>query len=133
MLDRVIKVSMSLFINLNFIYIFVQSLSFCLFSKKHIESPSDKWQLMLLKMWSKKNSHPLLLGVQASTATTEIIVAVPQEDENQSPSRSSYINPGQIPKGCFIRIKNFSCRPHEPLVSHVNCCSIYNIQKLQII
>lgn len=39
---------------------------------------------MLARMWSKENTHLLLVGVQTRTATMDISLAVPQKDGNQS-------------------------------------------------
>jgi hypothetical protein len=44
---------------------------------------------MLMRMWSKRNIPPLLMGVQTHTAIMEINAVVPEEDGNQSTSRSS--------------------------------------------
>jgi hypothetical protein len=41
---------------------------------------------MQMKMWSKRNIHPLLVGLKAYTFNMEISVVVPQEDGNQSTS-----------------------------------------------
>lgn len=42
---------------------------------------------MLERMWSKANTHPLLVGIQTCKATMEFSVAVPRQDENQPTSR----------------------------------------------
>ena len=64
---------------------------------------------MLERMW---NTLSLLVGVQTCTGTMKIRVVIPQEDGNQSTSRSSYTTIGHIPKGCFILQKRH-------LLSHV--------------
>lgn len=40
---------------------------------------------MLVKMWSRGNTEPSLVGVQACTASIESSVAVPPEDGNSPP------------------------------------------------
>jgi hypothetical protein len=54
---------------------------------------------MLERIWSNRNTPPLLEGVRSSTKTKEIIVAVPQIDGNQTTSRSIHTTLGHIPKG----------------------------------
>ena len=39
---------------------------------------------VLIRMCSKRNTHPLLLGVQTSTANVKIYVVIPQQDRNKS-------------------------------------------------
>jgi hypothetical protein len=51
---------------------------------------------------SGEDFHPLLMGMQTCVATVEINVVIPQEDENDSTSRSSYTTLGHIPKGHSI-------------------------------
>jgi hypothetical protein len=41
-----------------------------------IKNSGDK---MLARMWRKRNTPPLLVGLQAGTTTLEIILAVPQK------------------------------------------------------
>jgi hypothetical protein len=69
--------------------------------KKH------KCQIMLVKMWSKGNTPPLLVGMQTYTDTMEIDMAVPQKFSNQSTSRSSYTTLGHCCKpasGSHVRV-----------------------------
>ena len=49
-------------------------------------------------LWSKGNAPPLLVGAQTWTATMEISMAIPQKDETESTSSSSYSTLGYIPK-----------------------------------
>ena len=79
---------------------------------------------MLARMQSKGNTHPLPVGVQTCTATVEISMAVPQEDGNQSTSRSSYTTHRHIAKACFIL-------PQRYLFSHVHCCFVHNSEKME--
>jgi hypothetical protein len=37
---------------------------------------------MLARMWRKRNSPPLLMGVQTGTTSLEINLAIPQKIEN---------------------------------------------------
>jgi hypothetical protein len=41
-------------------------------------------QQMLVRMWRKRNTPSLLVGLQTGTATLEISLAVPQKSENSS-------------------------------------------------
>jgi hypothetical protein len=43
-----------------------------------------RWQHMLSRMWSKRNTPPLLVGFQTSTTTLEINLVVPQKIGNCS-------------------------------------------------
>ena len=73
------------------------------------------------RMWSTRNTPPLLVGVQTYTATMEISVAVPQNG-TLSTSRPRYITLGHIPKGHFI------LHPGH-LFNYVNCYSVHNSKK----
>ena len=55
---------------------------------------------MLVRMWSKGNSPPLLLGLQICTSTVEMKLAVFLKTENSPTSRPSYAAPGHIHKRC---------------------------------
>ena len=48
-----------------------------------------KGQHMLVRLWSKGNTPPLLVGVQAGTTTLEINLEVPQKAGNSSTLRPS--------------------------------------------
>jgi hypothetical protein len=54
----------------------------------------------LERMWRKKNIPPLLVGLQADTATVEISLAVPQKTGCSITGRSSSTPPGHIPRRC---------------------------------
>jgi hypothetical protein len=62
--------------------------------KKHRE------QQILARMWRKRNTPPLLVGLQASTMTLEISLAVPQKIGNIITGRPSYTTPGHILRRC---------------------------------
>jgi hypothetical protein len=53
---------------------------------------------MLGRMWRKRNTPPLLVGLKAGTNTLEISLAVPQKIEHSSTGRSSNTTPGHIPR-----------------------------------
>jgi hypothetical protein len=57
-----------------------------------------RWQQMLARMWRKRNTFPLLVGLQAGTTTLEISVAVPQKIGHSTTWRPSYTTPGHIPR-----------------------------------
>jgi hypothetical protein len=44
---------------------------------------------MLARMWRKRNTPPLLVGLQAGTTTLEIILEVPQKFGHSITGRSS--------------------------------------------
>ena len=81
---------------------------------------------MEVRMWSKENTHPLLVGVCVCIVTMEISVVVPQKNINQSFSRSSYSTLGPIHKEHFVL-------PQRHLFIHVRCCYSHNNQKLKTI
>jgi hypothetical protein len=43
---------------------------------------------MLARMWRKRNTPPLLVGLQAGTTTLEISLAVPQKNGHTTTGRS---------------------------------------------
>ena len=61
---------------------------------------------MLARMWRKRNTPPLLLGLQACTTTLEVSLAVPQKNEHSITRRSSNTSPGHIPKDVSTGNKN---------------------------
>lgn len=67
---------------------------------------------------SKRNSLPLIVGMQTCIATMKINMVVPQKIGNQSTSRPSYIILGHIPKG-------FSTLPQGHLLNYVYCGFIH--------
>jgi hypothetical protein len=56
---------------------------------------------MLVRMWRKRNTPPLLVGLQADTTTLEFNLVVPQKIGNRSIRRPSYTTIGYIPKRCL--------------------------------
>jgi hypothetical protein len=61
---------------------------------------------MLARMWRKRNTPPLLVGLQAGTNTLEISLAVPQKTGHSTTRRSSNIVPGHIPRDVPTDNKN---------------------------
>ena len=55
-------------------------------------------QHMLVRMWRKRNTSPLLVGLQTGTTTLEINLEVPQKIGTRSTWRPSYSTLGNIPK-----------------------------------
>jgi hypothetical protein len=53
---------------------------------------------MLVRMWKKRNTPPLLVGLQACTTTVEISLVVPQKTGHSTSSGPRYTTPGHIPK-----------------------------------
>jgi hypothetical protein len=52
------------------------------------------------RMWRKRNTPPLLVGVQAYTTTLEISLAVPQKTGHSTTGGSSNTSPGHISRRC---------------------------------
>ena len=57
-----------------------------------------RWQQMLVRMWRKRNTPPLLVGLQACTTTLEISLMVPQKTGHSTTWGPSYTTSGHIPK-----------------------------------
>jgi hypothetical protein len=53
---------------------------------------------MLARMWRKRDTPPLLVGLQAGTTTLEISLAVPQKIRHSTTGRSSNTSPGIYPE-----------------------------------
>ena len=54
------------------------------------------------RMWSKGNTHPLLVGMQTCATALEISVAVSQKIGSEPTSGSNNTTLGNIPKRCPI-------------------------------
>ncbi|KAL6035709.1 hypothetical protein STEG23_008664, partial [Scotinomys teguina] len=74
---------------------------------------------MLERMWSKRNTSPLLVGVQTGTATLEINMVVSQKIGNHSTSRPSYTTLGHIPK-------EYTIIPQGHMFNYVSSSIIHN-------
>jgi hypothetical protein len=70
------------------------------------------------RMWRKKNTPPLLVGMQTGTTTLEINLVVPQKIGIRSTSRLSYTTPRHVHKRCFIL-------PQGHLLKHVHSSFIH--------
>ena len=57
---------------------------------------------MLERIWSNRNTSPLLEEVQICTVTLKIIIMVSQKIGSKSTSRSNNTTLGHIPKRCSI-------------------------------
>jgi hypothetical protein len=79
---------------------------------------------MLTRMWRKRNTPPLLVGLQACTTTLEISLVVPQKIGHSTTGRSSNTCPGHIPRRC-------SNRQERHMLHYVHSSLIYNRQKLE--
>jgi hypothetical protein len=55
---------------------------------------------MLVRMWGKRNTPPLLVGLQACTTTLEIILAVPQKIGHSTTGGFRNTSPEHISKRC---------------------------------
>ena len=79
---------------------------------------------MLERMWSKVNTHPLLVEMQTCTITLEISVAVSQETGRLPTFGPSNSTLGYIPKGCPNIVQ-------KHLFSYVHSCTICDSQNLE--
>jgi hypothetical protein len=55
---------------------------------------------MLARMWKKRNTPPLLVGLQACITTLEISLAIPQKIGHSTTRGSPNTSPGHIPRRC---------------------------------
>ncbi|KAL6038894.1 hypothetical protein STEG23_007722 [Scotinomys teguina] len=75
-------------------------------------------------MWSKRNTPPLLVGMQIGTTTLEISMANSQKIGNHSSSRPSHTTPGHIPK-------EYPVIPQGHMLNYVHSSFICNSQNLE--
>jgi hypothetical protein len=61
---------------------------------------------MLASMWRKRNTAPLLMGLQACITTLEISLAVPQKTGYSTTGRSCNTSPGHISRRFPTRKKD---------------------------
>jgi hypothetical protein len=59
-----------------------------------------KLHQMLVRMWRKRNTRPLLVGLQACTTTLEISLVVPQKVGHSTTGGSNNTSPGHISRKC---------------------------------
>jgi len=76
---------------------------------------------MLARMWRKRNTPPLLVGLQTGTTILEISLEVPQEIGHWITWGPSCTSLGHIPKRC----------PNRHMLHYVHSSLIYNSQKLE--
>jgi hypothetical protein len=55
---------------------------------------------MLARMWRKRNTTPLLVGLKACTTTLEISLVVPQKIGHGTTGGSHNTSPGHISRRC---------------------------------
>ena len=79
---------------------------------------------MLVRMWRKRNTPPLLVGLQACTTTLEISLAVPQKIGNSTTGGSRYISSRHMPRRYPNRLEGH-------MLHYVHSSLIYNSQKLE--
>ena len=75
-------------------------------------------------MWRNRNTPPLLVGLQAGTATLEISLVVSQKTGHDTSGGHCYTTPGQIPRG-------FPSMQEGHMFYYVHSSFIYNSQKLE--
>jgi hypothetical protein len=79
---------------------------------------------MLARMWRKRNTPPLLVGLQACTNTLEIILAVHQKIGHSTTRGSRNTSPGHISRKC-------SNWEEGHMLHYIDSSLIYNSQKLE--
>ena len=89
-----------------------------------VRRAKNEWQVVLERMWNKRNIPSLHMGMQPCIATMEISVPVPQKDGSWSSSDLAIAFLG-------IYIQKTLILSQRYLLNHLNCCCIHNIQKLE--
>ena len=79
---------------------------------------------MLVRLQRKRNTSPLLVGLQTDTTTLEISLAIPQKTGHSTTWRSSYSTSGHIPQ-------RHSNKQQRYMHHNVHNSSIYISQKLE--
>jgi hypothetical protein len=79
---------------------------------------------MLVRMWRKRNTPPLLVGLQTGITTLEINMEIPQKIGNISTWISIYTILGNIPK-------RYPTMPQEHMFHCVHSCLVNDSQKLE--
>ena len=75
-------------------------------------------------MWSKGNTHLLLVEVQTHSETLDIRMAVSQKNGNQSSTRPNNTTLWHIPKDCTLV-------PQGRFLNYVHSSIIHNSQNLE--
>jgi hypothetical protein len=84
---------------------------------------------MLEKTWRKRNTPPLLLGLQCGTTSLEINLEVPQKTGNRSTGRPNSTTLGHISK----KKKKRHTISQEQVLHYAHTRLICNCQKLETI
>ena len=79
---------------------------------------------MLVRMWRKRNTPPLLVELQACITTLEISLAVPQKIRHSTTGGSSNTSSGHISRRCSNWYEGH-------MLHYVHSSLIYNSQKLE--
>ena len=74
-------------------------------------------------MWRKRNTPPLLVGLQVGATTMEISLGVLQKTRHDTSRGPCYTTPGHVLRG-FPSMQ-------QGHMLHVHSCLIYNNQKLE--
>jgi hypothetical protein len=81
---------------------------------------------MLVRKWVKRNTPPLLVGVQICTTTLEINLVVSPKTGNRTTLIANYTIPGHIPK-------RFPIVPQGHLHNYDHSSFTPNTSKLEIV
>jgi hypothetical protein len=82
---------------------------------------------MLARMWGKRNTPPLLVGLQAVTTTLEVHLAVPQKIGHSNTRGSCNTSPGHIYPEDVPTGKKDTCSTMFIACQYCNKWSIENI------
>ena len=88
------------------------------------QDPKIRWQQMLARLRRKRNTSPLLVGLQTNTTTLEISLAIPQKVGYSTKWKPSYSTSGHIPQRHLSTQQRY-------MHHNVHSSSIYNSQKLE--
>jgi hypothetical protein len=79
---------------------------------------------MLVRMWRKRNTPPLMVGFQACATTLETSLVVPQKIGHSTTRGSSNTSPGHTSRRCSNQYEGH-------MLHYVHSNLIYNSQKLE--
>jgi hypothetical protein len=86
---------------------------------------------MLARMWRKRNTPPLLVGLQADITTLYISLVVAQKIGHSSTGRSSNTTPGPIPINCWVVFHCINVLPFFP--SNLQLRDIYDVSSFLLL
>lgn len=86
---------------------------------------TKKRQQMLARLWGKRKSHPLLVGVWTAAPAMEISMQALQNTETGSTLRPSSSTLEQIPKGLCVH------SPQRYLHIHFCSCPVHSSQEME--